>query len=120
MEAYARGDFFEAHEHWEDIWRALPEGDERRHLQGLIQIAAAMHKRFVMRSASGAARLLERARAKISDAPPSMFGVDAAKLTRALEDARRALEAEARGEGEMRIEDAPKLDARPSAGSPRA
>ena len=32
--------FYEAHEDWEDLWHEA-EGDERRWLQGLIQIAAA-------------------------------------------------------------------------------
>lgn len=42
-EAFDRGDYFAAHEHWEAVWRDVA-GDERRRLKGLIQIAAALHK----------------------------------------------------------------------------
>jgi hypothetical protein len=34
--------FFEAHEVLEDVWRAAPER-ERKFLQGLIQVAVALH-----------------------------------------------------------------------------
>ncbi|HEY2734587.1 MAG TPA: DUF309 domain-containing protein, partial [Polyangiales bacterium] len=40
------GRFFDAHEAWEDRWRATHDDTERRFLQGLIQIAAAFHKLF--------------------------------------------------------------------------
>ena len=43
-EAFDRGDYFAAHEHWEVVWRETAAGDARRHLKGLIQIAAALHK----------------------------------------------------------------------------
>jgi predicted metal-dependent hydrolase len=39
-ERYARGDYFEAHELWEDAWRAAT-GDAKRHLQGRVQLCAA-------------------------------------------------------------------------------
>jgi len=41
-DAFNRGEFFEAHEHWEDVWREFPVA-ERAGLQGLIQIAAGLH-----------------------------------------------------------------------------
>ncbi len=40
--AFNRGDYFSAHELWEDVWRRVA-GDERVFLQGLIQIAAGLH-----------------------------------------------------------------------------
>ncbi|HET6281717.1 MAG TPA: DUF309 domain-containing protein [Polyangia bacterium] len=39
--AFNRGQFFEAHELWEDAWRTLA-GGERLAVQGLIQIAAGL------------------------------------------------------------------------------
>jgi uncharacterized protein len=36
------GEFFEAHEAWEELWLAAPH-KERPFLQGLIQLAAAFH-----------------------------------------------------------------------------
>ena len=40
--AFNRGEYFRAHELWEDVWRSLV-GGERILLQGLIQIAAGLH-----------------------------------------------------------------------------
>jgi len=36
------GDFFEAHESWEDLWHEA-QGPRHPYLQGLIQVAAALH-----------------------------------------------------------------------------
>ena len=43
---YARGEYFEAHEAWEELWLSL-DGEPRLFVQGLIQVAAACHKAFV-------------------------------------------------------------------------
>ncbi len=53
------GMFFEAHEAWEERWK-VAERDEKRLLQGLIQIAAGFHKLLVMQSPEAAQRLLAR------------------------------------------------------------
>ena len=39
VELFNAGDYFEAHEHWEDVWRSAT-GSKRSFYQGLIQIAA--------------------------------------------------------------------------------
>jgi hypothetical protein len=57
---FDRGAFFEAHEAWEERWRASRDEQERLGLQGLIQIAAAFHKLFVQEQSESAQRLLER------------------------------------------------------------
>ena len=54
------GEFFAAHEVWEERWRTSRDARERLGLQGLIQIAAAFHKLFVMHSPEAATRLLAR------------------------------------------------------------
>ncbi len=36
------GEYFEAHEEWEELWN-LADGERHNFLQGLIQIAAALH-----------------------------------------------------------------------------
>ena len=41
LEAYAAGDFFEAHELLEPAWMGSPDPAERSLLQGLIKVAAA-------------------------------------------------------------------------------
>lgn len=59
------GDYFEAHEVWEDAWRAVADPEAHRLLQGLIQCAAAAIK---VREGSwrGAATLIERASTKLA------------------------------------------------------
>lgn len=39
---FNRGDYFEAHEDWEEIWHEA-QGDDRAFVQGLIQVATALH-----------------------------------------------------------------------------
>ena len=53
---FDRGQFFEAHEVWEDAWRPA-RGDDRALLHGVIQVAAGFHKLQCGRP-DGAASLL--------------------------------------------------------------
>jgi predicted metal-dependent hydrolase len=68
--AFDEGRFFEAHELWEDVWREL-EGEERRLVQGLIQIAAGLHHRARGRSRP-AARLVAKGLEKVSRCAPAL------------------------------------------------
>ena len=61
LEAYRAGQFFEAHELWEAGWRDEQNPVRKTFLQGLILVAAALHKLTRMRSPSGAVRLLDKA-----------------------------------------------------------
>ena len=76
--------FWEAHETWEEIWLKA-KGDEKRFLQGLIQLAAAYHhvKRGTFR---GAVRLFDAALAKLDPFPAGYGDIDRAN---AVEAARR-------------------------------
>ncbi len=62
--AFNRGEFFVAHERWEEVWLEL-KGTERLAVQGLIQIAAGLHH---LKEGRGepAARLLEKGAMKLS------------------------------------------------------
>jgi hypothetical protein len=42
IDAFNTGHFYEAHEHWEEVWLETPNPD-KMFLQGLIQVAAAFH-----------------------------------------------------------------------------
>jgi predicted metal-dependent hydrolase len=42
LDAFNSGNFYEAHEHWEEVWLETPHPD-KMFLQGLIQVAAAFH-----------------------------------------------------------------------------
>jgi|GEM_PF-479930 len=62
---FDQGAYWEAHEAWESEWRRLPEGPERRRVQGCIQIAAALHHQVVLKSGGSAGRLLQKGLAKL-------------------------------------------------------
>lgn len=91
--AYQRGAYYEAHERWEELWRAEPDGPRRRFLQGLIQTAAALHKLYSMKSAPGAIRLFERARGHLAGVPDGMGGLSVKGLVAGIDRALAALPA---------------------------
>lgn len=93
---FDRGDFFEAHEAWEDRWRVTGDDAERLLLQGLIQVAAAFHKRIVMGSPASAARLLARGLAKLEAGSAAVSGFDRAAFVQALHGCAVELASEAR------------------------
>jgi hypothetical protein len=69
--AFNRGEYFHAHELWEEVWRELADV-ERSLMQGLIQIAAGLHHLQQGRPRP-AAGLLRKGLRKISQrafAPP--------------------------------------------------
>jgi hypothetical protein len=68
---FDRGDYFEAHEVWEERWLSTGEPNERLLLQGLIQVAAAFHKLIVSRSLASAERLLDRGLTKLTACDPA-------------------------------------------------
>ncbi|GAB6166672.1 hypothetical protein JCM19992_26720 [Thermostilla marina] len=75
---FNRGDYFEAHEVWEELWhdRTLPE---RRFIQGLIQLAVGMY--WLRRgNLIGARRLLQRADENVAPFRPRCLGVTIAPL----------------------------------------
>lgn len=62
---FNQGAFFEAHEVWEERWRIEADRTSRRLLQGLIRIAAGLHKLVVVGDRASASRLLARGLAKL-------------------------------------------------------
>lgn len=70
--------FFEAHEVWEDAWRRT-EGDERRFLQGLIQVAAGFVK-WQRGQSRGMADLFAKGIEKLVPFRPTHHGLDIAAL----------------------------------------
>jgi uncharacterized protein len=81
--------FFEAHEVLEDVWRAAPE-EQRKFLQGLIQVAVAMHHHG-RGNLIGAQSLLARASRNLSGYPGQFRGVQLSVLLCTLADWQRAL-----------------------------
>lgn len=66
------GRYFEAHEVWEELWHECP-ADQRRFVQGLIQLAVALYHHH-KGNATSAKRQLDRGIAKLASYPPSYFG----------------------------------------------
>lgn len=70
--ALCEGRFWEAHEHWERVWRLLPESAAREAVQALIQFAAACHKTVQLGAPDamqrGMAALIESGRAHLDAA----------------------------------------------------
>jgi predicted metal-dependent hydrolase len=78
LACYRNEEFFEAHEHWEDVWRQLAD-PEKNFLQGLIQVTVAMHH-FRNANIVGAEALLERALRRFEQCPESFAGINADQL----------------------------------------
>jgi hypothetical protein len=68
------GDFFEAHEVWEDLW-AEAAGDERRFYQGLIQAAVGLCH-FGNGNLRGARKLYTTSREYMRNLPDSFRGLN--------------------------------------------
>src|SRR5882762_10496727 len=90
IELFNSAEFFEAHEVLEDVWRAAPE-PERKFLQGLIQVAVALHHHS-RGNLVGCRSLLARAGRNLSAYPAQHGSLNLAALLRALTEWREALE----------------------------
>jgi hypothetical protein len=80
---FNRGDFFEAHDVWEELW-ADSAGPERRFYQGLIQTAVAL-LHFGNGNLRGAAKLYRSSREYLDPLGPSFLGIDLATFEIGLE-----------------------------------
>ena len=91
IDLFNRAHFYDAHEVLEDVWRPSPRGsDLRRHLQGLVQLAVALHHEsrgnFV-----GARSVLDRGLRNLEGAEDSFPELDLARLRTELADWQRHL-----------------------------
>ena len=75
IELFARGEFFEAHETWETIWRSTTP-EPRELFQGLIQVAAALHQFRDLKRTVGPRNTLAKARSHLEPYAPSARGLD--------------------------------------------
>src|SRR5712691_6228350 len=101
LEAFNSAQFFEAHEHWEEVWLETPTPD-KKFLQGLIQVAAAFHH-YTRENRRGTQTLLEAGLTKLEPFPSVHWGLEIAPLR---ESVRRWLVA-------LAAEDAPNPDSIP-------
>jgi uncharacterized protein len=80
---FNRGDFFEAHEVWEDLWTVAP-APERTFYQGLIQAAVGLCH-FCNGNLRGAVKLYHSSRDYMSRFGPHHLGLDSAAFWRQME-----------------------------------
>jgi hypothetical protein len=83
--------YFDAHEVWEDVWRAA-RVEEKKFLQGLIQVAVALHHHS-RGNLDGARSLLDRAQRNLLDYPDSFAGVNLPAVRTAIAQCQQALSA---------------------------
>jgi uncharacterized protein len=90
VELFNRAAFFEAHEALEDVWRAAPQ-PEKKFLQGLIQVAVALHHHG-NGNLAGARSVLRRAFRNLSLYPEGFGGIHSAGLLHSISDWQRCLD----------------------------
>ena len=76
MRLHNDGEYYEAHEAWERVWRDEEDESHRRFVQGLIQITAGCHKAVVEGMPSSARKLVERGLEKLEPFDDVHLGVD--------------------------------------------
>ncbi len=74
LEAFNSGHFYDAHEHWEEVWLEALD-PEKMFLQGLIQVAAAFHH-YSRANRQGTQNLLQAGLAKIERFPHAHRGLE--------------------------------------------
>lgn len=82
IELFNERHYYEAHEAWEDIWRAS-QGETRLFYQGLIQAAAAL-LHYDRRNPRGVNLCIRNSLAKLESLPTVFMSLDLAKFTATL------------------------------------
>ena len=73
LDAFNSAHFYDAHEHWEEVWLETPNPD-KMFLQGLIQVAAAFHHHSKA-NCSGCRNLLRAGLTKLEPFPHAHWGL---------------------------------------------
>jgi len=79
IDLFNRGEFFLAHEAWEEIWRSTTP-EPRELFQGLVQVAAGLHQILDLKRTAGPRNTLAKARSHLEPCAPAMCGLDVAGL----------------------------------------
>ena len=83
IELFNEGDWFAAHETWEDIWRDT-SGEKKRFYQGLIQAAVTI-EHLRRGNPRGVRSVLQTCLPKFKGLPPVYMGINVPKLLAKLE-----------------------------------
>jgi uncharacterized protein len=89
LEQIQRGEYFEAHETLEDIWRAADTA-EKDFFQGLVHFTVAWYQAG-RGNRVGCERQLEKAVRRLTPFAPEHRGVDVATILRSVERAQRVV-----------------------------
>jgi predicted metal-dependent hydrolase len=89
LQQIARGEYFEAHETLEDVWRAA-EPAEKDFFQGLVHVTVAWYQAG-RGNRVGCERQLEKAARRLGPFAPKHRGVDVAAFLRSVERAQRVV-----------------------------
>lgn len=89
IELFNDGEFFEAHEAWEDVW-ANCTGDKARFYQGLIQAAVTL-EHINRDNPRGVQKVWRSMLTKFDGLPDVMMGVNIRELVDALEEVVRPI-----------------------------
>ena len=90
IDLFNRGEFFEAHEVLEDVWRAAPH-DYKKFLQGIVQLAVAFHHHSTG-NVVGMQSVMERGMKNIADHPKDCCGLQVSKLMKSFASWREAID----------------------------
>jgi uncharacterized protein len=82
LEAFNSAHFYDAHEHWEEVWLETPNPD-KMFLQGLIQVAAAFHH-YSRANVLGTRNLLRAGLLKLDCFPEVHGGLEIEALRQAV------------------------------------
>jgi uncharacterized protein len=107
LDAFNSRRFYDAHEHWEEVWLATPH-PEKMFLQGLIQVAAAFHH-YSRANLEGTRNLLRAGLLKLDCFPEDHGGFEIEALRRVVREWLGALDA-----GRIPANENPPRIARPS------
>jgi uncharacterized protein len=91
LEAFNSAHFYDAHEHWEEVWLETPNPD-KMFLQGLIQVAAAFHH-YSRANLLGTRNLLQAGLHKLDRFPEVHGGLEIEALREAVRGWLAALDA---------------------------
>jgi hypothetical protein len=79
VELFNRGDFYAAHEAWEEIWRSTTP-EPKLLFQGLVQVSAGLHQVIDLGRLAGPRSTLAKARRNLEPFAPGAEGLDIAAL----------------------------------------
>ncbi|HEV7966235.1 MAG TPA: DUF309 domain-containing protein [Candidatus Acidoferrales bacterium] len=91
LEAFNSAHFYDAHEHWEEVWLETPN-PEKKFLQGLIQVAAAFHH-YSRANLEGTRNLLHAGLLKLDGFPGNHGGLEIEELRQSVRGWLGALDA---------------------------